>query len=329
MAKNLSRRSIVFGLPVVLAAPAVFAQGLPGAVAMARDLDQLHAVVVSRNGSLLFAEAFDGPGLDRIANVKSVSKTILALLTGIAMDRGFLEGPEQRVLPLLGRAETGDARDELTIAHLLSMQSGLQSTSGPFYGEWIASNNWVDYALNQDLVDQPGGRFIYSTGSWHVLGAVLSKVTDRSLLDLVRSWIGNPLEIEFPAWVRDPQGRYLGGNEMAVTPRGLARLGDTVLAGGLHDGVQIVDPEWIETSWRPRARSPWSGDAYGFGWFLTEFAGQRAAYGRGYGGQLLIVVPDAQLSIAITSDPNRPARSAGYFGTLRMLADQLVKDFDS
>jgi CubicO group peptidase (beta-lactamase class C family) len=284
-------------------------------------------VVVSRNRSLLFAEAFDGPGLDRTANVKSVSKTILALLTGIAVDRGFLEGPHQRVLPLLGRPATGDARDQLTVSHLLSMQSGLQSTSGPNYGKWIASDNWVDYALNQDLIDRPGGRFIYSTGSWHVLGAILSEVTNRSLLDLVRSWIGDPLEIEFPAWIQDPQGRYLGGNEMAVTPRGLARLGETVVAGGVHNGIKIVDHEWIETSLQPRGISPWSGDAYGFGWFLTEFSGRDAAYGRGYGGQLLIIVPDAQLSIAITSDPNRPARSDGYFGELRALVGQLVREF--
>ena len=279
------------------------------------------------NGSLLFAEAFKGPGLDRTANVKSVSKTILALLTGIAINRGFLEGPDQRVLPLLGRPAAGDGRDDLTVAHLLSMQTGLQSTSGPNYGQWIASNNWVDYVLNQDLVGQPGGRFIYSTGPWHVLGAVLSRVTNRSLLDLVRSWIGEPLDIEFPAWVRDPQGRFLGGNEMAMSPRALARLGETVLAGGVHNGIEIVDPQWIETSLRPRGISPWSGDAYGFGWFLTDFAGRDAAYGRGYGGQLLVVVPDAQLSIAITSDPNRPARSAGYFGDLRTLVDQLVREF--
>lgn len=327
MPLKLSRRSVALGLPLVLAAPAVFAQGLPGAAAMARGLDQLHAVVVSRSRSLVFAEAFDGPGLDRAANVKSVSKTILALLTGIAIDRGFLESPDQHVLPLLGRAAAGDARDELTVAHLLSMKAGLQSTSGPNYGQWISSNNWVDYALNQDLVDQPGGRFIYSTGSWHVLGAVLSRVTNRSLLELVRSWIGDPLEIEFPAWIQDPQGRYLGGNEMAITPRDLARLGETVLAGGVHNGIKVFDRKWIETSLQPRGISPWSGDAYGFGWFLTEFSGRDAAYGRGYGGQLLVIVPDAQLSIAITSDPGRPARSAGYFGELRTLVGQLVVEF--
>ncbi|MEM6904031.1 MAG: 6-aminohexanoate hydrolase, partial [Pseudomonadota bacterium] len=77
----------------------------------------------------------------------------------------------------------------------------------------------------------------------------------------------------------------------------------------------------------PRARSPWSGDQYGYGWFITQFAGRDAYYGRGYGGQLLIVVPETKLSIAIASDPTRPARSGGYFSDLRRLVDQVVTEF--
>lgn len=327
MPSGLSRRGFVFGVPATLAAPAVLAQGVPRAIDTARNLDQLHAVIASRAGSPLLAEAFGGLGIDQTANIKSVSKTILALLTGIAIDHGLLDGPDQRILPVLGRPPAGDARDDLTVAHLLSMQTGLASTSGPNYGEWIASNNWVDYVLDRDLVDRPGGRFIYSTGSWHVLGTILSEVTNRDLLDLARSWLGDPLGIDFAPWVRDPQGRYLGGNEMAMTPRHLSRLGDMVLAGGSHNGAQIVSGDWIDTSLRPRSRSPWSGDDYGYGWFLTRFAGHDAAYGRGYGGQLLVVVPDAGLSIAVTSDPNRPARSAGYFGELRTLVEQLITEY--
>ncbi len=116
---------------------------------------------------------------------------------------------------------------------------------------------------------------------------------------------------------------------MALRPRAVARLGSMILNGGRHDGRQIVHPDWIATSWRPRARSPWSGDAYGYGWFLTRFAGREAAYGRGYGGQLLVVVPGLDLSIAITSDPTRPARSGGYFTDLRGLVEHSIAHIES
>ena len=82
---------------------------------------------------------------------------------------------------------------------------------------------------------------------------------------------------------------------------------------------------WIATSWTPRARSPWSGDEYGYGWFLTRLAGRDAAYGRGYGGQVLAIVPDLGMTVVVTSDPNRPARSEGHFGDLLALMDAAAR----
>lgn len=252
---QLTRRATLRGLAgaACLAAPArLWAQdaGAPSDFATrAAGLDQLHALVISKGGERVFAEAFRGPALSAPANIKSVSKTLLALLTGRAIAEGALDGTDARVLPLLGRAPAGDARDALTIGHLLSMRTGLDSTSGGDYGAWIASSDWVDYVLTRDLVAEPGGRFIYSTGGWHVLGAVLARATGRDLHDLAQDWIGDPLDLAMPIWVRDPQGRYLGGNEMAVSAAGLARIGEAVLS---QDSA-IVPQNWIETSWQRRA----------------------------------------------------------------------------
>ena len=251
--------------------------------------------------------------------MKSVSKTIVALLTGIAIDRDVIQGVDQPVLPLLGHPRFGDVRDGLTIGNLLTMQTGLASTSGPNYGRWVSSPDWVEFALSQPQ-GRPGGRFIYSTGGWHILGAALARASGSSLHQMAQDWLGRPLDIAIPPWVTDPQGRYLGGNDMAISPLALARIGDMVLAGGQG----VVSRGWLEQSFRPRTRSPFSGDQYGYGWFLTRHAGQAAAYGRGYGGQMLIVVPGRRLTIAITSDPNRPARGEGFFGDLRRLADRIV-----
>ncbi|MFP7674600.1 serine hydrolase domain-containing protein [Marivita sp. S0852] len=311
--------------PALLSMPVAAQEGEgDGIGALAGELDQLHAIVVRRNGEAVFERAFAGGGLDAAANVKSVSKTLLALLTGVAIERGALAGPEVRVLSALGRPATGDARDAITVGDLLSMRTGLASTSGGAYGAWVASPDWIDHVLTRDLVARPGGRFIYSTGGWHVLGAVLARVTGRDLLSLTRDWLGDPLGIDIAPWDRDPQGNYMGGNQMALSPRALARVGEMVLAEGQWNGAQVIPASWISTSWEPRGRSQWSGDRYGYGWFLTRIGGQRAAYGRGYGGQILAVVPDVGLTIAITSDPTRPARSAGYFGDLQNLMGSIV-----
>ncbi|WP_308915253.1 serine hydrolase [Jannaschia sp. LMIT008] len=324
-----TRRSVLSGAAAASILPLlpVRAQGAgwDAVAARARALEQLHAMVVLRDGAEVVAMAPRGPGLDRIANVKSVSKTLLALMTGVAIERGHLPGPDARVLPLLGRPATGDARDDLTVGHLLSMQTGLASTSGPNYGAWVSSRDWVDYVLDADPAGRPGGRFIYSTGGWHVLGAVLARATGRDLHALARDWLARPLGIEIPRWDRDPQGLYLGGNQMGLTPRGLVRVAEMVRRGGVWNGTAVVPRDWIATSWIRRARSPWSGDGYGYGWFLTRLAGRDAYYGRGYGGQVMAVVPDLALSLAITSDPNRPARSDGHFGDLAQLMDDAAR----
>jgi CubicO group peptidase (beta-lactamase class C family) len=195
----------------------------------------------------------------------------------------------------------------------------LERTSGPNYGAWIASGNWVADALSRPFVAEPGGRMLYSTGSFHVLGAVLAEAAGTDLLTLARDWLGAPLDIRIPPWTRDPQGYYLGGNQMALSPRALLRLGELVRRDGRWQGTQVVPPDWIAASLRPVTRSPFSGLSYGYGWFVRPTAAGRLALARGYGGQIAATVPEAGLSVAITSDPTRPARSGGYFGDLMHL----------
>ncbi len=328
---TISRRGVLAGSAAFLAAPMlaapVMAQSTPISrivAETARD-DQLRTLVVYRGDRQIFAEAFRGPALDRPANVKSASKTMLALLTGAALDRSVIGSVDEHVLPLLGHSAFGDQRDAITISDLLTMRAGVRSTSGADYGAWVSSSDWVEYALAQRLEGQPGRQFIYSTGSWHILGAALARASGMNLHRMMQNWIGNPLDIEIPPWITDPQGRYLGGNDMAISPLGLARVGRMVLNGGELDGRRVINEAWIRQSWIPRTRSPFSGDEYGYGWFLTRFGGRFAAYARGYGGQMLVVQPDRRLVIALTSDPDRPARGEGYFGTLRELIDGIAR----
>ncbi len=333
--KTLNRRRVLTATGALLLAPSAAANttgfetaGLERVASQAAALDQLHSLVIGRGGEIAFAEAFRGPALERPVNVKSVSKTIVASLTGAALDRGVFTSVEQPVAPLLGAFLPADADPRLgdiTVADLLTMQAGLERTSGGSYGQWVQSDNWVAYALARPFVAAPGSRMLYSTGSYHLLGAALARVANRSLLALARDWLGAPLGIDFPPWTRDPQGFFMGGNNMALSPLELWRFGELWRQGGRWDGTQVLSEQWIEASWEPRTRSPWSGDLYGYGWFLARTGRHDVAYARGYGGQMLYVLPELGLTVAVTSDPNRPARSGGYVGELHaLLAETIV-----
>jgi CubicO group peptidase (beta-lactamase class C family) len=298
-----------------------------GLAEWAESHDQLHALVVADREEVLFAKAFKGPPLDAPVNVKSVSKTVVSLLIGIALERNVIPTVDATIEALAPEllpdgAEAGAAR--ITIGDLLTMRAGLERTSGPNYGAWVQSTNWIADALSRPMVAAPGGQFLYSTASYHILGAILTRRTGQTLLALARGWLGEPLGIEVAPWTRDPQGYFMGGNNMALAPMDLVRIGQTVLAGGVWDGRAVIPPRWIDTSWQPRARSPFSGDDYGYGWFLTQMDGESVAYARGYGGQMLFVAPNKGIVGAITSDPTRPARSQGYAGELKRLFAEVI-----
>ncbi len=330
---GFDRRGFLCGLfaaPLARAAgsesPGFDAAALADAARRAESFGQLRSLIVARGGAVAFARAFRGPPLDRPVNVKSVSKTLVAALTGVAIERGALTGVDQPITDVLDPPRGADPRVEaVTVAHLLTMQAGLERTSGRNYGAWVESRNWVADALSRPFVAEPGERFLYSTGSYHLLGAVLARATGRSLLALARDWLGDPLGVAFPPWTRDPQGLYMGGNNMAVAPEGLLRFGEAARSGGVFEGARVLPESWIAESWTPRTRSPFSGDAYGYGWFLTTLGSVPAAYARGYGGQMLFVLPELAMTVVVTSDPTRPARSRGYAGDLKSLvADSLV-----
>lgn len=294
----------------------------------ARQFSQIHSLIIARGGEIAFAQAFRGPALERAVNVKSVSKSFVASLTGAAIDKGLLTGVDQRlsaIAPSLIPKRADPKVSELTVAQLLTMQAGLERTSGPNYGRWVESRNWVDYVLSQPLIAEPGERMLYSTGSYHVLGAALAKASGKSLHTLARDWIGDPLGIAVPAWKRDPQGFYFGGNDMTMSPMAMLRFGEMHRLGGLWAGRRVLSEAWLREAWTPRTLSPYSGDDYGYGWFIAGLGGQRVTYARGYGGQMIYIVPALALTVVVTSDPTQPARSDGYVGDLRrMLENDII-----
>lgn len=304
------------------------ASGLARLAARAAELDRLHALVVAERGTIVLARHLAGPGVDRPANIKSLSKTVLAALVGAAIEHGLVEGIEQPAVELLGPLvpSAADPRvNEITVGHLLSLRAGLERTSGSNYSAWVASPDWVRNALTRPFVDRPGGRMLYSTGSSHLLSAALTRASSESTLALARRWLGEPLNITIPAWPRDPQGIYFGGNDMQLSPRALVEIGELYRNDGVVDGTRVLPEGWVKASWEARGTSAWTGDGYGYGWFITTLAGERVYYGRGFGGQALYVIPERELTVAITADPHPPSPGGQFQQELHALVEGMLQ----
>ena len=222
---------------------------LDAALDAAARLPRLHSLLVSWRGALVVERYFNGTKPARPANLKSASKSVISALVGIAIDRGQITNVKQPIgsyFPDLLSAEPN--KRGITIEDLLTMRSGLESTSNRNYGAWVLSGNWVRYALNRPLLDSPGTTMEYSTGNTHLLSAILTRATGKSTWQFAQETLAKPLGFSLPQWPRDPQGVYFGGNDMLMTPRHMLMFGEMYLNGGRANGQQVVSARWVAAS---------------------------------------------------------------------------------
>jgi CubicO group peptidase (beta-lactamase class C family) len=303
--------AIALGLAVLVhGAGTAGQQGKPAPAKLdtARDaaaaLPRLHSLLVNWRGSVVLEYYGKGIRPGRLANVKSVSKSIISALVGIAVERRLIPGvdtPIVRYFPQLQKDDDPRKR-AITIEDLLTMRSGLESTSFDNYGGWVRSRNWVNYVLAQPLVSEPGTTVEYSTGSSHLLSAILTRVSKSTTHQFAQSVLATPLGLTLARWPRDPQGIYFGGNDMLLTPRQMMAFGEMYLREGRARGRQIVPEAWVETSCVPRGRSRFNPDQqYGYGWWIREFAGHTSCFAWGFGGQYIFTFPALDLVVVTTS----------------------------
>lgn len=283
--------------------PALHARALE----RANDLSRLRSLLISIDGELVEERYFKGARSSHTANLKSASKSLLSALVGIALDRGDLKSVQDSIERFFPEHLTGtdDAKKKtITIEDLLTMRSGLESTSNVNYGRWVQSGNWIRHVLARPMVDEPGARMVYSTGNSHLLSALLTKATKMSTFEFARRYLADPLGVPMTPWLRDPQGIYLGGNEMHWTPRGMLAFGELYLNEGRVSDKQVVPETWIKESLKPRTRSRWSGRDYGYGWWIDSLGGHATYYAWGHGGQFIFIVPTLKLVVVTTSLPS-------------------------
>ena len=296
------------------------------AVARVAELPRMRSILVSVDGALRAEQYFNGAAPHRAANLKSASKSIISVLVGIALDRGDLEGIDTTIDRFFPEYLDNPAKGRISVEDLLTMRSGLETTSNRNYGRWVQSGNWVRHVLTRPLVAAPGTRMIYSTGSTHLLSAIITRASGMDTHRFASRYLGEPMGISVPRWTADPQGVYFGGNEMSMTPRDMLAIGEMYLNCGRVGTTQIVSEDWVHTSIVPHAKRTRSPDrAYGYGWWVRDLYGYEAFYAWGYGGQFIYVVPDLRLVTVMTSSPDPGAGLRAHRQSLyELMEDEIV-----
>jgi CubicO group peptidase (beta-lactamase class C family) len=292
----------------------------------ARPESNAHAVLVVRHGRLVYERYFAGEDqrwgqpLGRIAHdaatrhdLRSITKSVTALLVGIAVDTGWIKDIDAPVLSLLPQYADlrSPEKDRITLRHLLTMSSGLAWSedlpySDPRNSERLMSDapDPYRYVLEQPFATAPGERWVYSGGSTALLSAVLKQVSGRSIEVMAREMLFAPLGIDDVEWVRYPNGDPVAASGLRLLPRDIAKIGRLVLDHGAWQGKQIVSAGWIAQSTTRQIAAEDQID-YGFQWWLghSQVDGRELHWsaGVGWGGQRLFLVPDRDLLVVVTA----------------------------
>jgi CubicO group peptidase (beta-lactamase class C family) len=306
------------------------------------DLD---GVVVVRHGTLVYEHYFaDDDGMeysaDSMHDVRSVTKSVVALLVGIALDRGWLKHVDDRVSSYFPDDPGLRSQDKgsITLRDLLTMTMGLDwpelavSYDDPSNIErrMNLAPDPYRFVLAQPLATTPGTVWNYNSGGVELLGAILMKVSHQPLDKFAQQALFEPLGIRHWAWLQSSNGKLGASWGLRLRPRDLAKIGQLVLNHGTWNGHQIVSAQWISDMVTSQVRLPWQGRSvpyrahdYGYLWWLgdLETRGRSVGWvaGVGWGGQRLYVVPSLDLVVAVTASNYK-------FGAQQYVAGYTVLD---
>jgi CubicO group peptidase (beta-lactamase class C family) len=289
-------------------------QGIDPA-ALARVYDQAEAIprlqslLVQRHGVLVAEAYFNGFAPDSLHDVRSVTKSVMSILTGIALEEGYIGSIDQTLGELLpGVAATLPVeKSRISVRDLLMMSSGLdwhELDGGSSYGDWWASEDMLQFILDLPVVHEPGERFIYNTGASHLLSVILTEATGQSTLEFAREHLFSPLGITDVDWLMLPDGYFAGGMGLRIDARAMMRIGQMFLDGGTYGGTSVVPADWVTRSTTrhlPTGGVMPFGQEYGYLWWMGQSAGLDFYFANGYGGQFILIDPDLDLVVVASS----------------------------
>jgi len=265
----------------------------------------LHSLLIIRNGYLVSENYFGSYQPDTRHQLYSVTKSFIATLIGIALDKGYLKGIDQRIIdffPKQSFANLDDRKSAMTLDDTLTMRTGLDWQEGdPAYRAMYISPDWVKYVLDEPMAAAPGTQFNYCSGCSHVLSAIIQQATATDTREFADQYLFQPLGISRVVWDVDSTAIAVGGWGLQLTPRDMAKLGYLYLRHGQWDGQQIVSAEWVANATRTHTET---GGELGYGYQWWTYPSLKAYTALGRGGQTIFVVPELDLIVVTTAELN-------------------------
>lgn len=289
----------------------------------APDGAEPNSIMVLKNGKVIYEEYFAGFAPDSLVDVFSISKTVLAIATGFAVEEGKISVDDKVTgfFPDILPVNVSDTLSSMTIKHLLTMTCGMEETPkllSAFSGN--TSFSWLEEFFASQQVSMPGTEFYYNFFAPYILAAIIEKEVGMSVMDYIRPRLLDPLQITDMQWDSSHEGICVGGWGMRICTEDMAKLGQFLLQRGKWNGRQLISPEWVDTmtsnlvDCKPvsaftskmdpaELEDPANDHSQGYGYFVWQ--GKYNTYrAEGLKGRFIFISPDKEIVFAITSDTN-------------------------
>lgn len=288
------------------------------------DYNNIAGLVVLKDGKTRYENYFNECTATSRIHVYSVSKSIISILIGIAIDKGYIKSVNQKVLdffPDYTVKKREKTIQDVTLKDLLTMTAPYKYKLAPYtYIKYFMSNDWVKFTL--DLLGGKGqiGDFRYTplVGP-DILSGILVKTTGQSVFDFATENLFSPLGItvnsnvifrtakeqrafnktkSISGWVADQTGVNSGGWGLTLSATDMAKIGQLYLDGGTWNGKHIVSTQWVDESTKEHSRWDKLNLSYGYLWWVDNGNGYAAM---GDGGNAIYVNTKKKSVVSITS----------------------------
>lgn len=269
-------------------------------------------LIVFKNNKLVVEEYFNTFWRATIEDIRSAGKSITGILAGIAIDQGLISSVDQR-LDAFFPAFSNHKGQPIRIRDLLAMSSGLDAddnnnNSPGNFTNWVLEDDWIQFAQTLPEVFPPGSRYVYNDVCPMLIGEIIQKASGMTLATFAEKYLFAPLGIEEYYWYSAPNGHTVPMGNLYLSTLDFAKIGLLLLNEGMWMGSRVVNQQWIQQLSKPRfdlsSIDPFA-QGYGNFWFTGTKVWKGKSipyyYASGNGGNLLFIVPEFQMVVALTS----------------------------
>jgi len=271
----------------------------------------IHSVLIVKEGYITAEKYYSEEYTqDSLHPTFSCTKSITSALTGIAIDNGFIEDENEKVLSFFPDIEIENAengKEDMTIKHALMMSCGLEWNEFQIsydddlndYNQMIMSGDRTTYILNKEMNSLPGEEFCYNTGISHILSEIIQRTSNTRTDSFAVEHLFQHIGIKNFKWFVEPNGVPAGGHGMSLTARNMAKFGYLYLKMGKWGNKQIVPEQWIDKTFNTTITANSLKSRYGYHWWI----GSNNTYcAIGYSGQWIMVVPEKDMVVVFNNN---------------------------